>query len=291
MCGIIAIIGQQAVDNRLVEGLRRLEYRGYDSAGIATLENGVVHRCRAEGKLDRLAQRLSAGGLAGSVGIGHTRWATHGAPTESNAHPHLAGRVAIVHNGIIENHRALRTELESLGCRFATDTDSEVIAHLIDTEIAAGRSPRDAVLAAVRRLRGAYALAVLFAGEGDLLIGARRGSPLAVGFGEGETFLGSDALALAPLTRRLSYLEDGDVVVLTRAGAAFFDAEGNPVTRAESGSAAAVAPATKGEYRHFMLKEIHDQPVALAETLRAYMDPAHRRIILPDLPFDLAAVP
>ncbi|MEQ8370156.1 MAG: glutamine--fructose-6-phosphate aminotransferase, partial [Alphaproteobacteria bacterium] len=245
MCGIIAIIGQQAVDNRLVEGLRRLEYRGYDSAGIATLENGVVHRCRAEGKLDRLAQRLSAGGLAGSVGIGHTRWATHGAPTESNAHPHLAGRVAIVHNGIIENHRALRTELESLGCRFATDTDSEVIAHLIDTEIAAGRSPRDAVLAAVRRLRGAYALAVLFAGEGDLLIGARRGSPLAVGFGEGETFLGSDALALAPLTRRLSYLEDGDVVVLTRAGAAFFDAEGNPVTRAESGSAAAVAPATK----------------------------------------------
>ncbi|MBN8963990.1 MAG: glutamine--fructose-6-phosphate aminotransferase, partial [Rhizobiales bacterium] len=231
MCGIVGILGREAVAGQLVDALKRLEYRGYDSAGIATLEQGALARRRAEGKLRNLEARLAKEPLTGTIGIGHTRWATHGKPTESNAHPHATDRIAVVHNGIIENFRELRIELEKAGASFASETDTEVVAHLVTDEMKKGRSPVDAVRAALPRLRGAFALAFLFAGEEDLMVGARKGSPLAVGYGDGEMFLGSDAIALAPFTDTISYLEDGDWAVVTRRGVEVHDASGRVVER------------------------------------------------------------
>src|SRR5436190_4180149 len=232
MCGIVGILGREPVASSLIDALKRLEYRGYDSAGVSTLENGELARRRAEGKLRNLEARLAREPLAGTIGIGHTRWATHGRPTESNAHPHATERLAVVHNGIIENFRELREELEKTGAKFGSDTDTEVVAHLVTREMKNGRAPADAVAAALPRLRGAFALAFLFAGENDLLIGARKGSPLAIGYGDGEMYLGSDAIALAPFTDTISYLEDGDWVEVTRKGVAVHDAAGRAVKRA-----------------------------------------------------------
>src|SRR5438034_2396286 len=231
MCGIVGILGREPVAASLVEALKRLEYRGYDSAGVATLESGRLARRRSEGKLRQLEARLAREPLAGTTGIGHTRWATHGKPTENNAHPHATDRLAVVHNGIIENFRELREELEQKGRKFGSETDTEVVAHLVSQELDHGRSPAEAVAAALPRLRGAFALAFLFAGEDDLLIGARKGSPLAVGFGNGEMYLGSDAIALAPFTDAISYLEEGDWAVVTRAGAEVHDIAGRRVNR------------------------------------------------------------
>src|SRR6188472_989219 len=231
MCGIVGILGNNRVAGQLVDALKRLEYRGYDSSGVATLEKGVLGRRRAEGKLRALEDRLVREPLGGTIGIGHTRWATHGRPTEDNAHPHATDRVAVVHNGIIENFRELRQELEGKGATFSSETDTEVIAHLVTDEMKKGKRPADAVKAALPRLRGAFALAFLFAGEENLLIGARKGSPLAVGYGDGEMFLGSDAIALAPFTDTISYLEDGDWVVVTREVGVIYDAHGIVVNR------------------------------------------------------------
>src|SRR4051812_47164161 len=255
MCGIVGIIGKAEAAPLLLDGLKRLEYRGYDSAGIATLVDGKIDRRRAEGKLGNLAARLAAALLSGVIGIGHTRWATHGQPNETNAHPHAAERVAVVHNGIIENFAELRTELEKTGAQFVTETDTEVVAHLVSAELKKGRAPADAVAATLPRLRGAFALAFLFEGEEDLLIGARRGSPLAVGYGDGEMFLGSDAIALAPFTDAVSYLEDGDWVVVNRAGAQVHDVKGAKVKRAVVKSNASAFLVDKGNHRHFMAKE------------------------------------
>ncbi len=292
MCGIIGVLGRRDVVPSLIEGLKRLEYRGYDSAGVATLDGGgAIARRRAEGKIARLVARLEAEPLAGLSGIGHTRWATHGAPTEDNAHPHATAKVALVHNGIIENYRELRDELAAKGHVFQSQTDSEIAAHLITDYLDGGLAPAAAVAAALRRLEGAFAIAVIFAGHDDLMIGARRGSPLAVGWGDGEMFLGSDALALALLTERISYLEEGDWVELTRAGAIFHDAGDNVVSREIRLTAASGAPLGKGNFRHFMQKEIHEQPAVIGDTLNALVDPATRQIVLPDLPFDLARVP
>src|SRR5687768_17104691 len=216
MCGIVGILGRSAVAGQVVDALKRLEYRGYDSAGVATLEHGRLERRRAEGKLRNLELKLSQSPLSGAIGIGHTRWATHGKPNEVNAHPHATDKVAVVHNGIIENFRELREELQKKGLRFSTETDTEVVAHLVTDEMNQGRSPAEAVQAALPRLRGAFALAFLFEGEDDLLIGARKGSPLAIGYGKGEMYLGSDAIALAPFTETISYLEEGDWAVLNR---------------------------------------------------------------------------
>src|SRR5579862_9349016 len=232
MCGIIGIVGGEPVAPQLIDAPKRLEYRGYDSAGVATLEHGVLTRCRAEGKLKNLETRLAREPLAGTIGIGHTRWATHGRPTENNAHPHATDKLAVVHNGIIENFAELRRDLEAKGAKFSTETDTEVIAHLVTEEMKRGASPVEAVKRALPQLRGAFALAFLFAGEDDLLIGARKGSPLAIGFGKGEMFVGSDAIALAPFTDTVSYLEDGDWVIVTRAGAEIHDAGGAVVQRA-----------------------------------------------------------
>ena len=272
MCGIVGIIGKTAVSRQIVESLRRLEYRGYDSAGIATLESGVILRRRAPGKLNNLDTVLSQRPLSGHVGIGHTRWATHGRPNEVNAHPHATARVAIVHNGIIENFRELREEAAAKGARMESETDTEVVAHLVTQALEDGQSPKEAVATTLKRLRGAFALAFLFSGEDDLLIGARRGPPLAVGYGEGEMFLGSDAIALAPLTSRISYLEEGDWVVLTRAGAVFFDENDHPVHRAITLSQISGNLIDKGNYRHFMAKEIHEQPEVVSHTLSHYLD-------------------
>jgi glucosamine--fructose-6-phosphate aminotransferase (isomerizing) len=274
----------------LLEALRRLEYRGYDSAGIATLVDGRIVRRRARGKLDRLAECLEREPLGGTTGIGHTRWATHGAPTEGNAHPHVAENVAVVHNGIIENFQELRAELIGLGRVFTTQTDTEVVPHLVAREIARGLDVEAAALAAVRRLKGAFALAMLVEGRPDLVIVARRGSPLAIGYGEGEMFVGSDALALAPLTDRIQYLEEGDVAFITAAGARVVDAEGHPVEREIRQTAVSGAMIGKGNHRHFMEKEIHEQPVVIGDTLRSFADPATHRITLPSLPFELAQV-
>ncbi|MEP4912178.1 MAG: glutamine--fructose-6-phosphate aminotransferase, partial [Alphaproteobacteria bacterium] len=249
MCGIIGILGRGEAAPILLEGLKRLEYRGYDSAGIATLVNGAIERRRAEGKLANLAARLDEMPIAGTVGIGHTRWATHGVPNEVNAHPHATDRVAIVHNGIIENYKDLRAELVAKGCDLASDTDTEVIVHLITQEMVDGKDPADATAAVLRRLDGAFALAIIFSGHHDLMIGARRGSPLAVGFGEGEMFLGSDALALAPLTDRIMYLEDGDWVVLSPSGAQVFDGGDAPVERPVRLTELSGAAIGKGGYR------------------------------------------
>src|SRR5580704_12715532 len=291
MCGIVGILGLTPVAGHLVDALKRLEYRGYDSAGIATLDHGVLARRRAEGKLKALETRLVKEPLGGTIGIGHTRWATHGRPTENNAHPHATEHVAVVHNGIIENFRELREELEAKGATFRTETDTEVIAHLVTDEMQRGRSPVDAVAAALPRLRGAFALAFLFEGENDLLIGARKGSPLAVGYGDGEMYLGSDAIALAPFTDTISYLEDGDAAVLTRKGVEIRDAAGAIVERAVVKSAASAFLVDKGNHRHFMAKEIHEQPEVVGHTLAHYIDMAAERVALPAaLPFDFNAL-
>jgi glucosamine--fructose-6-phosphate aminotransferase (isomerizing) len=287
MCGIVGIIGREPVAPLMVDALKRLEYRGYDSAGVATLEQGRLSRRRAEGKLRNLEQRLAQEPLAGTIGIGHTRWATHGRPNETNAHPHATDHVAVVHNGIIENFHELRSELEAGGARFVTETDTEVVAHLVSAELQKGRNPVDAVAAALPRLRGAFALAFLFDGEEELLVGARRGSPLAIGYGDGEMYVGSDAIALAPFTDAISYLEDGDWVVVRRSGAEVHDANGRTVERAVIKSNASAFLVDKGNHRHFMAKEIHEQPEVVGHTLAHYIDMAAGRIALPDnLPFD-----
>jgi glucosamine--fructose-6-phosphate aminotransferase (isomerizing) len=287
MCGIVGILGCRPVVGQLVDALKRLEYRGYDSAGVATLEEGKLTRRRAEGKLRNLQARLEREPLGGRIGIGHTRWATHGRPTERNAHPHATDRVAVVHNGIIENFRELREELQHNGANFLSDTDTEVVAHLVTQEMQQDRSPAQAVEAALPRLRGTFALAFLFAGEDDLLIGARKGSPLAIGYGEGEIYLGSDAIALAPFTDTISYLDDGDWAVLGRNGAEIRDERGQVVQRAVLKSVAAASAVDKGNHRHFMAKEIHEQPEVVAHTLAHYLDMAGERVRLPSaLPFD-----
>jgi glucosamine--fructose-6-phosphate aminotransferase (isomerizing) len=290
MCGIIGILGREPVAEEMVEALKRLEYRGYDSAGVATLEGGHLTRRRAEGKLKNLEKRLMSDPLAGHAGIGHTRWATHGKPNEVNAHPHATDKVAVVHNGIIENFRELREELQSKGHKFTTETDSEVIAHLVTDEMQQGRSPAKAVEAALPRLRGAFALAFLFEGEEDLLVGARKGSPLAVGYGDGEMYLGSDAIALAPFTDTISYLEDGDWAVLNRKGAQVHDQSGKHVKRAVQKSTASSLLVDKGNHRHFMAKEIHEQPEVVGHTLAHYLDMAGERVRMPELPFDFAKI-
>jgi len=288
MCGIVGVLGNRDVVPLLVDGLKRLEYRGYDSAGIATLVEGGIERRRAEGKIARLEARLLEAPLAGGSGIAHTRWATHGAPNETNAHPHATERVALVHNGIIENYREIAQELTAKGHVFIGQTDTEVAVHLIDDNLQSGMDPQAAVLAALKRMRGAFALGILFKGETDLLIGARRGAPLAVGFGNGEMFLGSDALALAPLTDRIAYLEEGDCVVLRRSGARFIDAAGHVVERVIRPTAISGAMIGKGNYRHYMQKEIYEQPAVMGDTINTVVSPIDRSIHLPDLGLDLA---
>ncbi len=291
MCGIIGIIGGEPVAPQLIDALKRLEYRGYDSAGVATLEHGSLTRRRAEGKLKNLELKLAREPLSGTIGIGHTRWATHGRPTENNAHPHATDRLAVVHNGIIENFSELRRELEGKGAKFATETDSEVVAHLVSEEIRRGLSPVEAVTAALPRLRGAFALAFLFAGEENLLIGARKGSPLAIGFGEDAMFIGSDAIALAPFTDTVSYLEDGDCAIISRTSAEIHDAKGEAVHRAVLKSQASVMLIDKGNHRHFMAKEIYEQPEVVGHTLAHYLDMVAERVALPmALPFDFRAL-
>ncbi|MEO9971910.1 MAG: glutamine--fructose-6-phosphate transaminase (isomerizing) [Hyphomonadaceae bacterium] len=291
MCGIIGILGEETAAPRLLEALARLEYRGYDSAGIATLEAGILARRRAAGKLENLREVVSADPLSGQVGIGHTRWATHGEPTVANAHPHLAGSVMVVHNGIIENFRKLREELAGTGFACTTETDSETIAQLIASNMAAGARPKQAVQQALTRLEGAFAIAVMFEGEEDLLIGARKGSPLVVGVGEGEMFLGSDALAVGPFTNRVVYLEEGDWCVLTRASYEVFDADGNAASRPETIVTAAAGMVDKGNYRHFMQKEIYEQPEAIARTIGHYVSGLDQTVDLGDTgSVDLAQV-
>ncbi|MGA8170949.1 MAG: glutamine--fructose-6-phosphate transaminase (isomerizing) [Methylocystis sp.] len=291
MCGIVGILGREPVASALVEALKRLEYRGYDSAGIATLEDGRLTRLRASGKLRNLQEKLGETPLSGHIGVGHTRWATHGRPNENNAHPHASDKVAVVHNGIIENFRELREELTAKGHVFATETDSEAVVHLVTEEMRQGSKPREAVAAALTRLKGAFALVFLFDGEPDLLIGARRGSPLAVGFGEGGVYLGSDALALAPFAREIVYLEEDDWVTLTREKTTFFDAAGREVERARRPLQAGSLMVDKGNYRHYMAKEIHEQPEVVGRTLSHYLDLAHGVTRLPfDMAFDAKAL-
>ena len=290
MCGIIGIIGKDDVAERLVEGLRRLEYRGYDSAGVATVYEGAIERRRAEGKLANLVKELANNPLPGTTGIAHTRWATHGAPTTSNAHPHATREVALVHNGIIENFKPLREELTSRGRRFDSETDTEVVAHLVSELVEQGASPKDAVAQVLPRLHGAFALAILFRSHPGMLIGARLGSPLVVGYGEGETYLGSDALALAPLTQRIAYLEEGDWVVITAEGAEIFDKDNNPVERPITISGVTGELISKGNHRHYMLKEIYEQPVVVAQTLKSYLQRMEDRVSLPIPDFDLGAI-
>jgi len=284
-------LGKGPVAAQLVDALRRLEYRGYDSAGIATLDHGKLGRRRAEGKLAALAARLDKEPLAGNIGIGHTRWATHGRPTESNAHPHATDRVAVVHNGIIENFRELRERLIKDGAKFGSETDTEVVAHLVTAELNKGKTPVDAVAASLKQLRGAFALAFLFAGEDDLLIGARKGSPLAIGYGDGEMYLGSDAIALAPFTDTISYLDDGDWVVVTRKGAEVRNEAGERVERAIVKSAASAQLVDKGNHKHFMAKEIHEQPEVVGHTLAHYIDMIGETVRLPEkLPFEWTGI-
>ena len=287
MCGIVGILGRGPVADQIVDSLKRLEYRGYDSAGVATLEGDHLERRRAEGKLKNLETRLRTEPLAGHTGIGHTRWATHGKPTESNAHPHATDNVAVVHNGIIENFRELRQMLEKQGAKFQSDTDTEVVVHLVNSYLLKGMSPQEAVKASLPQLRGAFALAFVFKGFGNLMIGARKGSPLAVGHGDGEMYLGSDAIALAPFTDTISYLEDGDWVVLTREVGVIYDEHGAVVNREVLKSGASSFLVDKANYRHFMAKEIHEQPEVVGHTLARYVDMAAERISLPvKLPFD-----
>ena len=291
MCGIIGVIGEREASGLLVEGLRRLEYRGYDSAGIATLVGGAVDRRRAPGKLGNLDETLRDQPLAGSIGIGHTRWATHGVPNETNAHPHIAGRVAVVHNGIIENYRDIRDELAAQGARFSSETDTEVVAHLLDRLLDQGLSVEKAMVALMERLEGMFALGILIGGGEDVIVGARRGAPLAIGWGEGEMFLASDAIALAPYTQKVSYLDEDDFVIVRRDGADIYDANGRKVTRAVVNTQLSGAAIGKGNHRHFMEKEIHEQPTAVGETLARYLDPVSNDVHLPGLEVDLASVP
>ncbi|MDZ4737656.1 MAG: glutamine--fructose-6-phosphate transaminase (isomerizing) [Rhodospirillaceae bacterium] len=290
MCGIIGIVGKAPVAPLLLQALKRLEYRGYDSAGMATLVNGHIERRRAEGKIANLDALLAREPLAGETGIGHTRWATHGRPSEVNAHPHATSRVAVVHNGIIENFQELREELEAEGCRFVTETDTEVVAHLLTRQLEQQRTPQQAMEYAMGRLQGAFALAIIVAGRSDLMLGARRGSPLAIGFGDGEMFLGSDALALSSFTRQLCYLEEDDWFALSPDGVEIWN-NGRRVERPVTQSALSGAEVGKGNYPHFMLKEIHEQPSVIGDTLQAFLNPLARKVTLPDLPFDFAAVP
>lgn len=286
MCGIVGILGRSPVAELLVDSLKRLEYRGYDSAGVATLEGDHLARRRAEGKLKNLEKRLQSEPLTGHTGIGHTRWATHGKPTESNAHPHATENVAVVHNGIIENFRELRTMLEKQGAKFSSETDTEVVAHLVNSYLLKGDSPQEAVRKSLPQLRGAFALAFVFKGHNDLMIGARKGSPLAVGHGDGEMYLGSDAIALAPFTDTISYLEDGDWVVLSREVSVIYDEQGVVANREVLKSGASSFLVDKANYRHFMAKEIHEQPEVVGHTLARYVDMASERVVLPNLPFD-----
>jgi glucosamine--fructose-6-phosphate aminotransferase (isomerizing) len=291
MCGIVGIIGKNEVSDRLLGGLKRLEYRGYDSAGICTIVDSQLERRRAEGKLENLARELGADPLAGTVGIAHTRWATHGAPTVGNAHPHIVDGVALVHNGIIENFRALREEMRALGRTFESQTDSEIVAHLVAVELARTNDPKEAVAAVLPRLHGAFAITILFRDFPDLLIGARMGAPLTVGYGDGETYLGSDALALAPLTQRIAYLNEGDWAVVTREGAQIYDRDNKPVERAIVTSGASAAAVEKGNHRHYMQKEIFEQPIVVAQTLSSYLRPLEQQVSLPDMEFSFADVP
>ncbi len=290
MCGIIGIVGNQPVAGRLIDGLRRMEYRGYDSSGICSLDDGQLVRRRAEGKLANLMAEVAANPAPGNVGIAHTRWATHGAPTARNAHPHATPEVAIVHNGIIENFASLRAELQDRGRTFESETDSEIVAHLLSEQVESGKSPKEAVSEVLPRLRGAFALAIAFRSHPDMLIGARLGSPLVVGYGEGETFLGSDALALASLTQRITYLEEGDWVVVTRDGADIFDRDNKPVKRDIVASGASAAAIEKGNFHHFMQKEIFEQPTVVAQTLQSYLRPLERKVALPQIDFDISAI-
>ncbi len=290
MCGIVGILGNKPVAVDLVDALRRLEYRGYDSAGVATIENGLLDRRRAEGKLRNLEVRLSNQPLQGKTGIGHTRWATHGKPVERNAHPHMNDRVAVVHNGIIENFQELKAELTAKGYKFQTETDTETVLHLVTDYLNQGLAPKDAALKTLQRLQGAFALGIIFAGDEDLMVGARLGPPLAIGHGNGEMYLGSDAIALAPFTDSITYLEDGDWCVLTRSGAKVYNLKGESVDRQKIKSVASSLLVDKGNYRHFMAKEIHEQPEVISHTLAHYIDMSERTVNLPDMGIDLANV-
>lgn len=287
MCGIVGILGREPVATGLIDSLKRLEYRGYDSAGVATLEGGHLASRRAEGKLKNLEQRLAKEPLKGCIGIGHTRWATHGAPNETNAHPHATEKLAVVHNGIIENFRELREMLTKEGVVFKSETDTEVIAHLVTQEMKSGKKPIEAVAAALPKLKGAFALAFIFDGEDDLLVGARKGSPLAIGYGTGEMYLGSDAIALAPFTQEISYLEEGDFAIVRRDGVEIRDSSGKRVERAVLTSSAGAFLVDKGNHRHFMAKEIHEQPEVVGHTLASMLDMTNERVRLPmKLSFD-----
>ena len=290
MCGIIGIVGKEAVADRLVDGLKRMEYRGYDSAGICTVDGGELIRRRAEGKLANLVEVLADNPAPGDIGIAHTRWATHGAPTATNAHPHATEHLALVHNGIIENYKELRADLNEQGRKLESDTDSEVVAHLVSARVEDGDTPQEAIANVLPRLRGAFALAIAFREHPDMLIGARRGSPLVVGHGEGETYLGSDALALAPLTQQIAYLEEGDWVVITREGAEIHDETGAVVEREIRTSGASAAAVEKGNYRHFMQKEIFEQPTVVAQTLGSYLRQSDNSVALPQFDFDISSV-
>jgi glutamine---fructose-6-phosphate transaminase (isomerizing) len=291
MCGIVGVIGQRRAAPLILDSLRRLEYRGYDSAGIATLVNGHIERRRAEGKLGNLAAALDRAPLPGTTGIGHTRWATHGAPTESNAHPHGTARVSVVHNGIIENHAELRSELEAADQEFTTETDTETVAQLVDLNLQRGMAPIEAAGAAFRRLEGAYALAMIFSGHPELIVGAQHGAPLAVGYGEDEMFVGSDGLALAPLTQRIAYLSDGDWTVVDRQGARFYGPDGAEVQREVKLTRLTGSAIGKGNFRHFMEKELHEHPAVIGDTLHRMVNPATRAVALPELPFNFATLP
>ena len=283
MCGIIGIIGSKDASPRLLEGLKRLEYRGYDSSGIATLDDGHISRRRAEGKLINLYQKLDNEPLAGTVGIGHTRWATHGLPNERNAHPHATGKVAVVHNGIIENYATLKSELEQNGARFETETDTEVIVHLVTHYMTSeNMNPEDAANATMDRLEGAYALVMIFADHHDLMVGCRQGTPLAIGYGNDEMFVASDSYALAPLTQKICFLEDGDRITVTKNSADIYDAARKPVERSTRITEQSAAVTGKGEYKHFMLKEIYEQPSVIGETLNAYVNPSTGKITIPE---------
>ncbi|ESX73137.1 glutamine--fructose-6-phosphate transaminase (isomerizing) [Mesorhizobium sp. M0189] len=290
MCGIVGIVGNSPVAPLIVDALKRLEYRGYDSAGVATIDHGHLARRRAEGKLINLERRLKDEPLGGTIGIGHTRWATHGVPNETNAHPHFSDGLAIVHNGIIENFAELRDELIRDGYTFSSQTDTEVVAHLVARELARGLKPVEAAHQALKRLEGAFALAIMFKGDEDLIVGARNGPPLAVGHGDGEMFLGSDAIALAPFTNSITYLEDGDWAVVRRNDVAIFDMDGNKVDRKRQQSLSTSFMVDKGNRRHFMEKEIHEQPEVISHTLAHYVDFVGGVSKPLDLPFDFAKI-
>ena len=281
MCGIIGIVGNSLAAPRLIDSLKRLEYRGYDSSGVASVDGDRAYRRRAKGKIAALEEKLAADPMPGTVGIGHVRWATHGPPNEQNAHPHVAGRVTLVHNGIIENFAELKHELQAQGVVFTSDTDTEVIAQWINWHLGKGQEPLDALKTTLDRLTGAYALGVLVEGYPDLVMGARRGSPLVVGYGDGEMFIGSDALAVGPFTNRIAYLGEGDFVAIDHTTARIFDADGRPVDRPVREVSATAALVEKGNYRHFMEKEIHDQPEGCQRTISAYVDPLNATAAVP----------